>query len=475
MTDLPLAPRDAFVAAPALPQVYLVDEPSLGRMVGAVWANRWLALAIMATVLALTVAAVMLWPRTYTATASLIVDYEVTDPLTGKELPIGQVGGFIATQMDLLQTPALLLAVVDRLDLTNEADFRRGHTPASGTLRDWVAAQVGKALEVSRSPHGGQLIHVSFSARRRALAAAVANAVVDVYREQDAARAAGPPAERARRYAAQLDALQAKVERARQAAITFQQSHGLADDGTRTDVDVLRLASLDERLLAAQNARRVAELRAAQDSDSSDEVLASPRAQAQQAQLSAAEQRLAQLERQFTPAYPDVREARRQVDDLRQAVGATVRSYADNAAAGRASALRLEASLQQAAAAQRARVLERGRLQDEAARYRLELAAAQTVYQRWREAYDPLAYAVANARSNVGLVSRATPPVTARKPRVLAGLALGGALALLLGLGVPIVHDRLHRRVRSRDDLLRDHGVPVLAEFGRLPMRAAVA
>ena len=49
---------------------------------------------------------------------------------------------------------------------------------------------------------------------------------------------------------------------------------------------------------------------------------------------------------------------------------------------------------------------------------------------------------------------------------------LGVLAALGLGLGLPLLWEQFHRRVRCRDDLERLHGVPVLVEFGRLRLGA---
>ena len=89
-----------------------------------------------------------LWPRTYTAMVTLMVNYEVNDPLNGKELPVGQVGSYIATQVELMQTPEVLLAVVDRLRLTENKDYARGYRGDSGTLREWVAKKLSKNLAI---------------------------------------------------------------------------------------------------------------------------------------------------------------------------------------------------------------------------------------------------------------------------------------------------------------------------------------
>ena len=87
-----------------------------------------------------------------------------------------------------------------------------------------------------------------------------------------------------------------------------------------------------------------------------------------------------------------------------------------------------------------------------------------------RPAIDPIHAAPRSQYANVSVVSRATPPVKAVKPKLLTGLALGVMAALALGFGIPIGYELFNRRVRCRDDLERHHGVPVLVEFGALPM-----
>jgi capsular polysaccharide biosynthesis protein len=55
---------------------------------------------------------------------------------------------------------------------------------------------------------------------------------------------------------------------------------------------------------------------------------------------------------------------------------------------------------------------------------------------------------------------------------LLKGAVLGVFAAFGLGIGIPFVLELLHRRVRCRDDIERSYGIPVLAEFSRLPVRS---
>jgi uncharacterized protein involved in exopolysaccharide biosynthesis len=473
MTDHPLATRER--ANPEFTSVIPLDfvHPglSMAQIASIVWAHRKLTFLIVLAVLSCTVLVMALWPRTYTATASLMVNYEVSDPLNGKELPVGQLGSYISTQVELMQTPEVVLSVVDRLKLTENPDHARGYKGETGTLQEWVAAKVSKRLSIYQSQRGSQLIYVTYSANDPRAAAQVANAVVDVYKEQDNARSTGPLAERAKRYSQQLGDLKSKVDQAQAQVTAFHQRNGLIDEGNKSNVDVSLLAALDERLLVAQNARRIAELRAAEDPSVSDQVLASTQAISLKAQLATQEQRLAQLNRLYTPLYPDIAEAQQQVEATRRALASTVKSYSDNASAGLGTARQIETGLQRVAQDHRARVLAKGQLQDESAKISLELESAQAVYKRALDGYDQIMFAAGRHPTNVNVVSRATPPLSASNPRVLAGYLLGIGAAFLLGLGIPLVMELFNRRVRCRDDLERHLGIPVLVEFGRLPTR----
>ncbi len=475
MTDYPLVTRDnpASVFTPVIPLNFVYPGLSLSQILAIIWAYRKLSLLIMFVVLAATAGVMALWPRTYSAVASLMVNYEVNDPLNGKDLPVGQVGSYIATQVELMQSPEVLLGVVDRLQLTGDKKYTSGFRGNPDSLREWIAAKLARSLVIYQGQRGSQLIYVNYTARRPAEAALFANTVAGIYKEQDLARSTGPPGQRTKLYAQQLNELKAKVDQAQQNVTAFHQRNGLVDEGNRANVDVVLLATLEGRLLEAQNARRVAEARASVDQSVSDEVLASPEVQALKAQLSAQELRLAQLNLTYTPQFPDILDLQSLIQTTRRSLAAALQSYESNASGELSVAGRLEQNLRGAVAAQRMTVLATGQLHDEAARYLLDLESAQTVYKRALDGYDQIMFASGGHYSNVSLISRATPPVKASSPRIKAGLLLGAMLAVLLGLGLPLAYELTNRRVRCRDDIERHHGIPVLAEFGRLTLGSA--
>lgn len=474
-TIVPGAPFLRAVAAfPVMPPDYVQPGMTAHQFAVIVWARRRASLLIAGSVLLVATVGCLLWPRTYEAVATLMVNFEVNDPLAGREFPIGLLGSYMATQVELARGIQVMRPVVDRLHLVDIPEYAGGFAGARDDavgLRDWTASRVQRHVTVEQGRYGSQLLTVSFSATSPTVAAAGANAVAEVYAEQQHLRLTGPANERARRYTEQLGELKDKVVRAQEQVTALRQSSGLVDSESKFDVEILQLSALQQRLLEAQTVRRVAEARSASDPTVGAAVLNSSMIQSLKTQLASIDTRLAQLGATLGPRHPEVLELQSQRLAARRALDSELGAYAGNAGAELASARQLEAKLESALAEQRSRVLGVRDVQDRGAKAQLELASAQAVYKRALDGNDQMLFASAGAYRNVDFVSRATPPTSASRPRVAVALLLACIIGGALGLALPFGYELLHRRIRCRDDLERDLGIPVLIDWGdpRLP------
>jgi uncharacterized protein involved in exopolysaccharide biosynthesis len=468
MNELLIRPRDGHVTelTPAIPVQFAHTGLSLSQLLAMLRARWRMSAVIMLTVAALTVTALKLWPRTYTAVASVMVNYEVEDPLNGASLPTGQVGSYIATQVELMQNPEVLQDVVDQLDLTHDSHYTNGYRGV-GTLGQWAAAMVGRNLDIFQGQRGSQLIYVNYSANDPDEAARVANAVIDVYRQHDHTRSTEEPGERARLYAQEIEELKAKVDEAQRNLTGFRQANGLLNEGDDAGVDLALLTTAEAGLFEARNQLRAAEAKAGGNQAVSDQVLGSSEVQELKARLNEQQLRLTQLNQLYTPDYSEVRDQKVLIESTRRALADAVNRYSDNATEELSSARRQEQSLQRTVASQRAKVLNSSRLHAQESKYLLDLNSAQTVYKRALEGFDQITFAAQGHYSNVTTVSQATPPVKPSAPRMRLGLMLGCMAAGVLGLGIPLVLELVNRRIRSRDDLELHSGIPVLMEFRR--------
>ena len=461
------------VNTPMIPLNYVNPGMSLAQIfsiIGGYWKT---SAIIIVVIMAVAVVVLKTSERTYTAELSLMVNYSVSDTVTGQELPGGQLGAYIATQMELMQNQEVLTEVVQKLELTENEDYTAGYTGKSGTLEQWVVQQLKKELAVNRGQAGNQLIYLSFSANDPELAADVANAVADTYKKQDSESAIRQPAERTARLAEQIDLLKENVEEAQQRVTEFHRKNKLVDEGNRANFDVVMLTGLEDRLLQATEERRLAEALIKGDQSATDIVLASPEVQELKKQLTDQRLELKKLESLYTPEHPQLQDFKLSIKTTEEALESAIAKYGTNLDEKLRLAKDKEKSLQRAVAKQREHVLANSKLHDEAQKYTLALDSAQTMYKSALNAYEQLKFASQDYFSNIRFVSRATPPLKPSKPNVIKSLLLAAVMAFMIGFGVPVAFELFNRRVRCRDDLERNHGVPVLAEFSAISTRAA--
>ena len=95
-----------------------------------------------------------------------------------------------------------------------------------------------------------------------------------------------------------------------------------------------------------------------------------------------------------------------------------------------------------------------------AARY-----AAATQYQSLYYRQQELLVDMNLKRGEAELVSEADTPTVPVSPKPKRDAMLGGFLGLLLGLGVAFLREQIDDRIRSRDELEAEIGLPVLAEL----------
>lgn len=378
--DLPVLAMDTPESAtiPVVPLNFVHPGLSLVQILSILRAYRRMIVLIMIAVLAGTYLLLTLLPKTYTANATLMVNYEVNDPSNGKELPIGLLAGYISTQIELMQNPEILLAVVDKLKLTQHKDYIKGYQSGRGSLREWAAKQISKNLVIYQGQYSSQLIYVNYSAHKASEAAQVGNTIVDTFLAMSQAR--------------------------------------------------------------AQKARLAGQVRSLE------------------AQLAAEEAQMAKLKITLADYHPQVLELQSQIWTTRRSL---------------AAALQGDPSITVATAPQQVPepVIQ---VPETATPETVPIGGTEQNVQTNagdRPAVEPAYIPASRSQyANVTIVNRATPPGKAVKPKILTVLALGAIAAFLLGFGLPLGYELFNRRVRCRDDLERHHGVPVLVEFGTLPM-----
>lgn len=437
--------------------------------------TRWIILVTFVVTVATILVSKFLIKRSYEATATLQFDFQVYDPVTGREFPSFLQQSYMTTQLDILQGRRTLLKVVEELGWAQDSERTAGYEAgSSGSIQDYLATQLSKSLSVG---HGrdSRLVQVSFEADSAAEAARVANTVAEVYLQEQLATVTEPTRQRAGDYSEQLDSMRQEVAEAQSKLSDFRQKHGLLDFNQRADVETEKLNELSRRLVEAEAVSSAASLKLQQigklragrgDLGSETEVLASGFVQDLKRELAVLEARRSELSETLGRRHPDLIALDAQIDETRRRLDRELNILVGNIRNEAELAAERAAALRQKLEAQRARVLETQRLADEGANYQRALQSAETLHSAALNRYDELVLSSNSRYSNVSIISPATPPLKHSSPQVRVNAILGLFFGGFIGVATAILAELRRRRVRCRDDIERDLGIPVLAELG---------
>jgi uncharacterized protein involved in exopolysaccharide biosynthesis len=431
-------------------------------------AHAWLSIGIFTLMLALSYVVIKKLPKSFDATAALIVNVDNTDPLAGRNYPVGQNGTFFPTQVELIYNSVMLLPVIDRLKLRNDRLFTGGFTGDPKALNDMVLTNLRAALGVKQGT-GSQLLYVSARARTPELAANIANAVAEEYLNQSRQRINAPAIERAGRYTAQLQELKEKRNAAEAKVTEFREKYGMADlkQGGSNDSESMGLTELETQLRAAQNARRQLEARIGSASGQGAATLDGQEVLGLRAKL-------AQLEGQMTESRATLGARHPRILQLQSEIDATRVALESGASTALIRVRELETKYGAAVNDERGRLLGRRTQQDQGAKLLMELQLANESYAAALRGQDQVQFASTGDYKDVTLVSRAEPPVKASKPNKMKLFMVAVVMAFGLAVGGPFAYELLlDRRIRCRDDLERGFHIVMLAQFGKMPRAQA--
>lgn len=423
------------------------------------WRHALLIWALLTVALALLL---LLMPKVYTATTTLVVDQSGSSTISQQTSP-DQLYAYLSQQTELLTSPALLRPVVERLDLSSKPEWGGG-LGNRRALPENVATRLSKALQVQISPND-QLVYVSASAASPAEAAQIANAVVNEYFTERRGRAA--------RYEEQLSELRTRVATAQADLAAFRAQKDLTDVGDlsqRSDTSTQALDDLEAKLLDAQNQRRAIEARLSSDPLSSDEALASPQVQQLRADLRTEQIELAQDRTLYGARHPKILELESQISGTRRALAAERNLIQSDLTTQLKRAQALEAQYTQAVAQQRAKVMQVRDLQGQGQRLELDLQSAQEVYKDALASYEQAMFSSVDRFTNLRVITAASPPVFSSKTRKRQWLVKGSLAALLIAFALSFGYELvLNRRLRCVDDLERTLGLRVLGQIDAMP------
>jgi uncharacterized protein involved in exopolysaccharide biosynthesis/protein involved in polysaccharide export with SLBB domain len=378
----------------------------------------------------------------------------------------------VETLAGVLRSDALAWKTIDVLKLYQEPGFRgnfarrfpgfRADAPSPGA-QAWLLERFARRLEVQTIPRT-LLVQIRFRSRDAALSAAVVNALIRAYDEQDSESQIETTAQAAGWLDGQLKELRARFEADDARLADFERARGivsvpetLANGQAGADEHNSALLEMDElgRQLVSATTDRIlseSEYRAASQGDPELVIAADPRLQTASLGFSTAllqqiraresdlEEEKAQLSAEYGPSFPRVVEIGRQLDDLdRQKKGEDARLI-ERFHSNWQTAQDREQMIRQSLEEITGEGLKQEQAESEFAAMRQETNSSHELYMRVLERAEEAGLAAGIHTSNLEVVDYAREPVKPAAPDLpvylaitfFAGIwiAVGGALML---------------------------------------------
>ena len=427
---------------------------------------RWkVALLAFAITVATTVVVSLLLPKQYTASAAVVVDVRSPDPVSGLMLQGMMAPGYMATQVDIINSDRVAQAVVKGLGMENspaiQAQWQEA-TQGKGQLRDWLATLLQKNLDVKPSRESN-VININYTGADPDFAATVANAFAQAYIDVNLDLRVAPARQYATFFDEQTKSAREKLEKAQQALSDYQQKNGITSADERMDFETAKLNETSSQLTGVQGQTTDSQSkRSNAKADTLAEVMQSPLINGLKADIARMEAKLTESKGNLGVNHPQIQRSESELAALRAQLDAETRKITSSIETTYQVSKQREAQLQGALASQKARVLVLNKQRDELNVLRRDIESAQRAFEIVSQRASQTNIESQTNQTNIAVLNPAIAPPVPSKPRVFLNVLVSVFLGTLLGVGLALLLELLNRRVRSTEDLVEALELPVL-------------
>lgn len=427
--------------------------------------RKWIILGVLLLTVAATATVSLLLPKEYTATTTLIIDSKSKDSLTGQIVPSQMFPGYMATQIDIINSSQVANRVVRGLKLAENPATREQFmqaTQGQGSIEQWLGTLLLQKLSAEPSRESS-IISIGFSGSDPRFAAIVANAFAKSYIETNLDLRVAPAKLTAAWFDEQIVQLREKLDQAQQKLTAYQREKGLVESEERLDVETRRMADLAGQMVAAQSASFDASSRT-RDSGSLPEVINNPVVQSLKSQVAQGEGKLAELAKRVGANHPDFIRLQAEVNTYKVKLANELNTASRSVGATAGAARQRYNQMTGAFTGQKAKVLGLKQAREEATLLARDVENAQRIYDSALQRYGQSRMEAQSTQTDIAVLNPAVAPTQASKPRVRFNILLAVFFGTLLGVSLGFLIELLDRRVRSGQDIVAGLDIPVLAE-----------
>jgi polysaccharide biosynthesis transport protein len=451
--------------------------------------RRWVVVATLAIVFALSVIFTLKTTRLYQATSKVAIFPETPNVLGFKGMeessPDYQYDVALETQAAILRSDALAMKVIEAVHLDRNPKFAGAmHPQAEDSIRvssmqpdpENAAALLGAfrgGLSVQIIPNS-RLVQISYTHADPRIATETVNALVRTFIEENFRTKYESVTQTSEWLSTELADLQLKVQTSEEKLVRYQKDHSILGVDEKQNIVTAKLDELNKELTAAQTDRiqKESNYRLAVAGDPAFTKTSHEGTGGMLEKLREKEADLntqyAQATTQFGSGYPKVLELNNQLKSVRTEIVSEETRTQHEIRDEYLAAVQRENLLTTAFEQQKQ---EANQLNESAIEYSILKRDAESNRQLYQDLLQRLKEAGVSAglrSSNIRVVDVARTPTNPIKPNVPRNLELGLLLGLACGIGLAFVLESLDTSIRNMEEL---SAISTLPALGTIPLQ----
>jgi chain length determinant protein EpsF len=409
----------------------------------------------------------LVMPKSYTASTSVVIDVKSPDPVAGMVLPGLMTPGYMATQVDIINSDRVAQRVVKLLRMDESPAIKeqwQEATEGKGSLVVWLASLLQKKLDVKPSRESN-VISINFSGADPGFVAAVANAFSQAYIDINLELKVEPARQYANWFDEQTRLHRDRLENAQAALSAYQQKTGIVATDERLDYETAKLNEISTQLtiVQGQTSDSHSKQKSASGSETLAEVMQSPLINQLKADIARLEAKLQESNINLGKNHPQTQRLESEIASLKDKLASETRKISSSFGTSVQVGKQKEKELLEAIANQKTKVLDLNKQRDELSVLKRDVETAQRAFEAVSQRSAQTKLESQSVQTNIATLNRAFEPTEHSKPKILLNVLVSIFLGTLLGVGVALMLELGNRRVRSAEDLAEAIDLPLLA------------
>jgi chain length determinant protein EpsF len=420
---------------------------------------------LLATVLTTLVVSLLL-PKQYTAGTGVVIDVKSPDPIMGMVLPGMISPGYMATQVDIINSDRVSQRVVKLLKMDENPTIQeqwKDATEGKGDIVVWLANLLQKKLDVKPSRESN-VININYTGADPAFAAALANAYAQAFIDVSLDLKVEPARQNALWFEGQTKMARDKLEAAQKALSGFQQKAGIVATDERFDFETAKLNELSTQLTIVQGQTSDSHSKTKSGgSDTLAEVMQNPLINNLKSDIARLDAKLQESNINLGKNHPQTQRVESELASLRSKLAAETKAVSSSLGTSYQVGKQKEVELRQAIEDQKSRLLDLSKQRDEISVLKRDVETAQRAFEGVSQRSSTTRLESLSVQTNAVVLTPAAPPSEHSKPKVLLNVLVSIFLGTLLGVGAALMLELGDRKVRSAQDLAEAIELPLLA------------